>query len=105
MLKIVPNGLFFMTKDNHVNYSTLCVIGMGYIGLPTASIFASNGLQVTGMDTNAKIIDGLKAGQLHIFEPGLRDLLLEVLRQQSPEDLRQGCLGRCVHHRRTHALL
>jgi UDP-N-acetyl-D-mannosaminuronic acid dehydrogenase len=79
MLKIVPNGLFFMTKDNHVNYSTLCVIGMGYIGLPTASIFASNGLQVTGMDTNAKIIDGLKAGQLHIFEPGLRDLLLEVL--------------------------
>jgi UDP-N-acetyl-D-mannosaminuronic acid dehydrogenase len=62
-----------------MNFSTLCVIGMGYIGLPTASIFASNGLQVTGMDTNAKIIDGLKAGQLHIFEPGLRDLLLEAL--------------------------
>jgi UDP-N-acetyl-D-mannosaminuronic acid dehydrogenase len=62
-----------------LKFDTLCVIGMGYIGLPTASIFASNGLQVTGMDTNAKIIDGLKAGQLHIFEPGLRDLLLEAL--------------------------
>jgi UDP-N-acetyl-D-mannosaminuronic acid dehydrogenase len=52
---------------------------MGYIGLPTASIFASNGLRVTGMDTNADIIDGLKAGKLHIFEPGLRGLLLEAL--------------------------
>ncbi|MBW6467243.1 MAG: nucleotide sugar dehydrogenase [Brevefilum sp.] len=52
---------------------------MGYIGLPTASVFASKGLQVTGMDTNARIIEGLKAGHLHIFEPGLRDLLLEAV--------------------------
>jgi UDP-N-acetyl-D-mannosaminuronic acid dehydrogenase len=62
-----------------LKFKTLCVIGMGYIGLPTASVFASKGLQVTGMDTNARIIEGLKAGQLHIFEPGLRDLLLEAL--------------------------
>jgi UDP-N-acetyl-D-mannosaminuronic acid dehydrogenase len=63
-----------------LKFKTLCVIGMGYIGLPTASVFASKGLQVTGVDTNASIIDGLKAGKPHIFEPGLRDLLLDALK-------------------------
>ena len=62
-----------------MKFKTLCVIGMGYIGLPTASIFASNGIQVTGMDTNPDIINGLQAGKLHIFEPGLRGLLLEAV--------------------------
>lgn len=62
-----------------MNFETLCVIGMGYIGLPTASIFASNSLRVTGMDINEDIIDGLKAGKLHIFEPGLRGLVLDAL--------------------------
>lgn len=62
-----------------MDFKSLCVIGMGYIGLPTASIFASNGLRVTGMDINADIIDGLKVGKLHIFEPGLKDLFLSAL--------------------------
>jgi UDP-N-acetyl-D-mannosaminuronic acid dehydrogenase len=52
---------------------------MGYIGLPTASVFAGNGLHVIGMDVNSDIIDGLKAGKLHIFEPGLRKRVLDVL--------------------------
>lgn len=59
--------------------TTLCVIGMGYIGLPTASMFASNGIQVTGMDSNTHITDTLKAGRLHIHEPGLGDLLVKAL--------------------------
>jgi len=58
---------------------SLCVIGLGYIGLPTASVFANTGLHVIGMDNNASIIDGLHAGQLHIFEPGLRELVLTAL--------------------------
>jgi UDP-N-acetyl-D-mannosaminuronic acid dehydrogenase len=62
-----------------LNFETLCVIGMGYIGLPTASIFASRGLHVTGMDINSDIITGLNAGKLHIFEPGLRELVQESL--------------------------
>ena len=53
---------------------------MGYIGLPTASIFASRGLHVTGMDINTEIINGLNAGQMHIFEPGLRELVLDELK-------------------------
>ena len=62
-----------------MKFDSLCVIGMGYIGLPTASIFASNGIHVTGMDINADIIEGLKAGKLHIFEPGLRGLVMDAL--------------------------
>ena len=62
-----------------MEFKSLCVIGMGYIGLPTASIFASKGLQVTGMDINQGIIEGLQAGQVHIFEPGLRDVVVEAL--------------------------
>ena len=62
-----------------MEFDSLCVIGMGYIGLPTASIFASSGIHVVGMDINADIINGLKAGKLHIFEPGLRGLVLDAL--------------------------
>ncbi len=62
-----------------MKFDSLCVIGMGYIGLPTASTFASKGLQVSGMDINENIINGLKLGQLHIFEAGLRELVLNVL--------------------------
>lgn len=62
-----------------MKFNTLCVIGLGYIGLPTASVFASKGIRVTGVDTNDGIIAGLKAGEPHIFEPGLREVLLEAL--------------------------
>lgn len=62
-----------------MEFKSLCVIGLGYIGLPTASIFASHGLQVTGMDINQDIIDSLQAGKLHIFEPGLREAVQEAL--------------------------
>ncbi len=62
-----------------MEFKSVCIIGVGYIGLPTASLFASKGLQVTGMDINAEIINGLKAGRLHIFEPGLGDLFHNAL--------------------------
>ncbi len=62
-----------------MNIKSLCVIGMGYIGLPTASVFASKGLQVSGMDINTDIIEVLRSGQLHIFEPGLRGLFLDAV--------------------------
>ncbi len=68
-----------------MEFDSLCVIGMGYIGLPTASVFASNGIQVTGMDINAGIIEGLNAGKLHIFEPGLKGLVLDALASGSLE--------------------
>jgi UDP-N-acetyl-D-mannosaminuronic acid dehydrogenase len=57
----------------------LCVIGLGYIGLPTASTFACHGLEVVGMDVNADIISLLQKGEVHILEPGLHDLVEQAL--------------------------
>ena len=62
-----------------MDFNSLCVIGMGYIGLPTASVFARAGMQVVGMDTNIEIINRLQAGEPHIYEPGLRELVVESL--------------------------
>jgi UDP-N-acetyl-D-mannosaminuronic acid dehydrogenase len=52
---------------------------MGYIGLPTASMFASRGLEVVGVDVNQTVVSTLNGGGLHIEEPGLRELVHEVL--------------------------
>ena len=62
-----------------MKFNSLCVIGLGYIGLPTASVFASKGLNVIGMDVNSDIIKGLHAGKLHIVEPGLHEIALSAL--------------------------
>lgn len=56
-----------------MNFNTLCVIGLGYIGLPTASVFASRGLRVLGVDINNHILETLQNGDIHIHEPGLRE--------------------------------
>ena len=58
-----------------MNFESLCVLGLGYIGLPTASTFATHGIQVIGVDTNARIVESLNNGQVHLFEPGLRTLV------------------------------
>jgi UDP-N-acetyl-D-mannosaminuronic acid dehydrogenase len=56
-----------------VKFQKICVIGLGYIGLPTASTFAARGIHVLGVDTNQHIIDTLNKGEIHIHEPGLHD--------------------------------
>jgi len=56
-------------------YKTLCVVGLGYIGLPTASTFATHGLHVVGVDINPEIVEKLNHGEVHLFEPGLRTLV------------------------------
>ena len=58
-----------------MNFQKICVFGLGYIGLPTASMFATHGLQVIGVDINRRVIDTLKNGGIHIHEPGLRTLV------------------------------
>jgi UDP-N-acetyl-D-mannosaminuronic acid dehydrogenase len=50
---------------------TICVMGLGYIGLPTASLFATHGHKVLGVDVNDRIVDTINAGEIHIEEPGL----------------------------------
>ena len=63
-----------------MKFSKICVLGLGYIGLPTASTFATHGLQVVGVDVNRQVVDRLKEGDLHIYEPGLRTLVQAALR-------------------------
>jgi UDP-N-acetyl-D-mannosaminuronic acid dehydrogenase len=62
-----------------VKFNKICVLGLGYIGLPTASTFATHGLQVVGVDVNQQVVDRLKSGELHIYEPGLRTLVQAAL--------------------------
>ena len=63
-----------------MNYKKLCVLGLGYIGLPTASTFATHGLQVVGVDVNPQVLETLRNGGLHIHEPGLRTLVEAALK-------------------------
>lgn len=53
----------------------ICVLGMGYIGLPTAAMFATHGFHVTGVDVNAQTVDILNSGEIHIEEPGLENVV------------------------------
>lgn len=54
-------------------------MGLGYIGLPTAIIAAKNGVQITGVDINPEIVRQTNEGHLHIIEPGMEELLQEVV--------------------------
>jgi UDP-N-acetyl-D-mannosaminuronic acid dehydrogenase len=62
-----------------VKFTKICVLGMGYIGLPTSSTFASRKIHVSGVDVNDKVIDSLQRGELHIIEDGLQPLMLEAI--------------------------
>lgn len=54
---------------------SICVLGLGYIGLPTASILALHGFKVIGVDVNEKILAKVRQGNPHIREPGLKALV------------------------------
>ena len=62
-----------------MNFRKICVLGLGYIGLPTASTFASHGVRVLGVDVNMRIVETLRRGDIHIHEPGLRDTYKKAL--------------------------
>jgi UDP-N-acetyl-D-mannosaminuronic acid dehydrogenase len=54
----------------------VCVVGLGYIGLPTASLLATKGFKVAGVDVNATVVDTINQGKIHIHEPDL-DILVK----------------------------
>jgi UDP-N-acetyl-D-mannosaminuronic acid dehydrogenase len=58
---------------------SLCMIGLGYIGLPTAGVFAENGVEVKGVDIDQHAVDTINAGKIHIEEPGLEALIRHVV--------------------------
>ena len=62
-----------------MKFQKLCVLGLGYIGLPTASTFAKHGVEVLGVDVNENVVETLRNGGLHIHEPGLGEIVRDVL--------------------------
>lgn len=56
-----------------------CFMGLGYIGLPTAIIAAKHDIEVIGVDINPTVVAKTNAGELHIVEPGLQELLQETV--------------------------
>lgn len=62
-----------------MKFEKLSVIGLGYIGLPTAATFASRGMKVVGVDVNQKAVDTINNGGVHIIEPDLDILVQSVV--------------------------
>ena len=54
-----------------MNQPEVVMIGLGYIGLPTAALIASNKVNVHGVDINQKVVDTINRGEIHIIEPEL----------------------------------
>jgi UDP-N-acetyl-D-mannosaminuronic acid dehydrogenase len=61
------------------SFGRIAVIGLGYIGLPTAAIFAENGVEVLGVDTNPSVVETVNAGRPHFGEPNLDALVRRVV--------------------------
>lgn len=59
----------------------ICVLGLGYIGLPTAAILASRGCDVIGVDINENIVQTLNKKKIHIEEPFLEDIVKKVIEE------------------------
>lgn len=54
-----------------MEFRTVCVVGLGYIGLPTAAVFAGRRRKVIGVDVNQNAVDTINRGEIHIVEPEL----------------------------------
>ncbi|GAB2526357.1 UDP-N-acetyl-D-mannosamine dehydrogenase [Microbulbifer agarilyticus] len=60
-------------------FNRISVIGLGYIGLPTATVIAARGIEVVGVDVAAPAVEAVNAGRVHISEPGLERLVNQVV--------------------------
>lgn len=60
-------------------FKDVCVVGLGYIGLPTAAFIASKGVKVTGVDVNPAFVESINKGEVPFVEPGFDRLLKDVV--------------------------
>lgn len=58
----------------------ICLLGLGYIGLPTAAVLATHSFKVIGVDTNTNVVNIINKGDIHIKEPGLRTLVQAAIK-------------------------
>lgn len=66
-------------EDAANSFDKVCVVGLGYIGLPTAAFIASKGVKVVGVDVNERFVKLINEGKVPFFEPGFEDLLAKVV--------------------------
>ena len=64
------------------NKPSVVMMGLGYIGLPTAALIASRGLKVTGVDIRQAVVDTINKGEIHIVEPDLDGLVHKVVKEK-----------------------
>lgn len=57
----------------------ICILGLGYIGLPTACLLATHGYNITGIDTKEEVVEKINRGEVPFEEPGLGELLQDAL--------------------------
>ncbi len=62
-------------------FKSICVVGLGYIGLPTAAMFASKEINVIGVDIDSKIIETINSGKIHIIEKNLESLVSSTVKK------------------------
>jgi UDP-N-acetyl-D-mannosaminuronic acid dehydrogenase len=62
-------------------FQSICVIGLGYIGLPTAAVIAANGVKVIGVDVQQSVVDKINQGEIHIIEPDLDAVTARVVQR------------------------
>ncbi|WP_308606307.1 UDP-N-acetyl-D-mannosamine dehydrogenase [uncultured Corynebacterium sp.] len=63
------------------SFDKVCVVGLGYIGLPTAAFIASKGVKVVGVDVNERFVKLINEGKVPFFEPGFEELLSRVVEE------------------------
>jgi len=69
----------FKTAMNSVSAQRVCIVGLGYIGLPTAAVMADRGYDVCGVDVREDVVDTINRGEIHIVEPHLGKLVERVV--------------------------
>lgn len=69
-------------QENAANsFDKVCVVGLGYIGLPTAAFIASKGVKVVGVDVNERFVKLINEGKVPFLEPGFEELLAKVVEE------------------------
>lgn len=66
-------------SESSAKFESVCVVGLGYIGLPTAAFIASKGIKVTGVDVNAAFVESINRGEVPFVEPGFDVMLKKVV--------------------------
>ena len=60
----------------------VCILGLGYIGLPTAGILSKNGYNVYGVDLIKSKVDAINSGECYISEPKLKELIFDAVKNK-----------------------